>query len=168
MEGQLSRNFSPRNKQNRLQSEEEMLQSALMETPQLPPQDGPPPLDPAVRSETEHQWAIGIHLSALLGFAGPHLLNVVAPLIIWLIKKQDSSYLDAVGKRVLNFQISYSIYGFVAATLIGLLWWLVIGLFLVPLYVIIAVAWLLFTVIGAVKESKGEAYEYPYVIKFIP
>ena len=73
-----------------------MLQSALMETPQLPPQDGPPPLDPAVRSETERQWAIGIHLSALLGFAGPHLLNVVAPLIIWLIKKQDSSYLDAV------------------------------------------------------------------------
>jgi uncharacterized protein len=168
MEGQLSRNFTPRNKQDRLQSEEEMLQSALMETPPLPPQDGPPPLDPAVRSETERQWATGIHLSALLGFAGPHLLNVVAPLVIWLIKKQDSSYLDAVGKRVLNFQISYSIYGFVAATLIGLLWWLVIGLFLVPLYVIIAVAWLLFTVIGAVKESKGEVYEYPYVIKFFP
>ena len=107
-------------------------------------------------------------MSALLGFAGPHLLNVLGPLIIWLIKKQESPYLDAVGKRVLNFQISYSLYGFVAATLIGLLWWLVIGLFFVPLYAVIAVAWLIFTIIGAVKESNGETYEYPFVIKFFP
>ena len=133
------------------------------------PQDVPPTLQPASGSDVaERQWAIGIHLSALLGFAGPHLLNVVGPLIIWLIRKQESPYLDAVGKRVLNFQISYSLYGFVAATLIGLLWWLVIGLFLVPLYVIIAVAWLLFTIIGAMKESNGEEYEFPFVIKFFP
>ena len=133
------------------------------------PQDVPPTLQPASGSDVaERQWAIGIHLSALLGFAGPHLLNVVGPLIIWLIRKQESPYLDAVGKRVLNFQISYSLYGFVAATLIGLLWWLVIGLFLVPLYVIIAVAWLLFTIIGAMKENNGEAYEFPFVIKFLP
>ena len=42
--------------------------------------------------------------------------------------------MDAVGKRVLNFQISYSLYGFAAITLFGLLWWLVIGfIFLAPL-----------------------------------
>jgi uncharacterized Tic20 family protein len=146
-----------------------MLQTVVMDTPPPPPQGVPPPLQPASGSDaTERQWAIAIHLSALLGFAGPHLLNVVCPLIIWLIKKQDSPYLDAVGKRVLNFQISYSLYGFAAATLIGLLWWLVIGLFLVPLYAVIAVAWLIFTIIGAIKESNGEAYEYPYVIKFLP
>jgi uncharacterized protein len=138
-----------------------------MDTPPPPPQDLPPPIQP-VSSVAERQWAVGIHLSALLGFAAPHLLNVVGPLIIWLLKKQESAYLDAVGKRVVNFQISYSLYGFVAATLIGLLWWLVIGLFLVPLYVIVAVAWLLFTIIGAVKESNGEAYEFPFVIKFFP
>jgi uncharacterized protein len=141
-----------------------------------PPQkDSPavetPPLQQVQASGSdaaERQWATVIHLSALLGFAGPHLFNILGPLIIWLIKKQDSPYLDAVGKRVLNFQISYSLYGFVAATLIGLLWWLVIGLFLVPLYVIIAVAWLLFTIIGAIKESNGETYEFPFVIKFFP
>jgi uncharacterized Tic20 family protein len=135
----------------------------------LSPQGLPPPLQPASGSDAaERQWAIGIHLSALLGFFGPHLFNVLGPLIIWLIKKQDSPYLDAVGKRVLNFQISYSIYGFVAFTLICSLWWLVIGLFLIPLYVIIAVAWLLFTIIGAMKESNGETYEFPFVIKFFP
>jgi uncharacterized protein len=135
---------------------------------QTPPPQGVPPQPAPDPDATERQWATGLHLSGLLGFAGPHFLNVVAPLVIWLIKKQDSPYLDVVGKRVLNFQISYSLYGFAAATLIGLLWWLVIGLFLVPLYVIIAVAWLLFTIIGAVKESNGETYEFPFVIKFLP
>ena len=101
-------------------------------------------------------------MSALLGFAGPHLLNVIGPLIIWLIKKQDSPYLDALGKRVLNFQLSYSLYGFAAITL----YWpaLVAGdwvYFSSPSTPIIGVAWLILTIIGAVKESNGETYEYP-------
>jgi uncharacterized Tic20 family protein len=139
-----------------------------MDTPPPPPPQGMPPSlqsGPAVDA-TERQWAIGLHLSALLGFAGPHLLNVIGPLIIWLIKKQDSPYLDSVGKRVMNFQISYSLYGFAAITLFGLLWWLVIGFIFLPIYAVVAVAWLIFTILGAVKESNGETYEYPFVIKF--
>jgi uncharacterized Tic20 family protein len=140
-----------------------------METPPPPPpQDAPPTLPAASGIDaTERQWALGLHFSALLGFAGPHLLNVIGPLIIWLIKKQDSAYLDAVGKRVLNFQLSYSLYGFAAITLFGLLWWLVIGFIFLPIYAIVGVAWLVFTIIGAVKESNGETYEYPFVIKFL-
>ena len=120
----------------------------------------------SVVDTTDRQWAIGLHLSALLGFAGPHLLNVVGPLVIWLIKKNDSAYLDSVGKRVMNFQISYSLYGFAAITLFGLLWWLVIGLVFLPIYAVVGVAWLILTIVGAVKESNGETYEYPFVIKF--
>ena len=136
--------------------------------PPPPPQDAPPTLPPASGVDaTERQWALGLHLSALLGFAGPHLLNVIGPLIIWLIKKQDSPYLDSVGKRVLNFQLSYSLYGFAAITLFGLLWWLVIGFIFLPIYAIVGVAWLILTIIGAVKESNGETYEFPYVIKFL-
>ena len=130
--------------------------------PPPPPQDAPPTSPPASGVDaTERQWALGIHLSALLGFAGPHLLNVIGPLIIWLIKKQDSPYLDAVGKRVLNFQLSYSLYGFAAITLFGLLWWLVIGFIFLPIYAVVGVAWLVLTIIGAVKESNGETYDYP-------
>ena len=139
-----------------------------MDTPPPPsPQGTPSTLPPgSVVDATDRQWAIGLHLSALLGFAGPHLLNVIGPLVIWLIKKQESPYLDAVGKRVMNFQLSYSLYGFAAITLFGLLWWLVIGFVFLPLYAVIGVAWLILTIIGAVKESNGETYEYPFVIKF--
>jgi len=136
-------------------------------SPPPPPQGLPPALEPgSVVDATDRQWAIGLHLSALLGFAGPHLLNVVGPLVIWLIKKNDSAYLDSVGKRVMNFQISYSLYGFAAITLFGLLWWLVIGLVFLPIYAVVGVAWLILTIVGAVKESNGETYEYPFVIKF--
>ena len=71
-----------------------------------------------------------------------------------------------MGKRVLNFQISYSLYGFAAATLFGLLWWLVVGFIFLPIYAAVAVAWLILTIIGAVKESNGETYEFPFVIRF--
>ena len=81
-----------------------MLQSVVMDTPPPPPQGVPPSLQPASGSDaTERQWAIGIHLSALLGFAGPHLLNVLGPLIIWLIKKQESPYLDRCRKARAEF-----------------------------------------------------------------
>jgi uncharacterized protein len=146
-----------------------MLHTIPMDTPPPPPPSpGAPPTLPSGSEvdATERQWALGLHFSALLGFAGPHLLNVIAPLIIWLIKRQDSPYLDAVGKRVMNFQISYSLYGFAAITLFGLLWWLVIGFVFLPIYAIVGVAWLVLTILGAVKESNGETYEYPFVIKF--
>jgi uncharacterized Tic20 family protein len=165
----LSSDFPSRNGQNGLHCQAEILHNAPMDTPPPPPpQDAPPtsPPSPGIDA-TERQWALGLHFSALLGFAGPHLLNVIGPLIIWLIKKQDSPYLDAVGKRVLNFQLSYSLYGFAAITLFGLLWWLVIGFIFLPIYAIVGVAWLVLTIIGAVKESNGETYEYPYVIKFL-
>jgi uncharacterized protein len=165
----LSSDFPSRNGQNGLQSQLDILHNAPMDTPPPPPpQDTPPTLPSAPGIDaTERQWALGLHFSALLGFAGPHLLNVIGPLIIWLIKKQESPYLDAVGKRVLNFQLSYSLYGFAAITLFGLLWWLVIGFLFLPIYAIVGVAWLVMTIIGAVKESHGETYNYPYIIKFL-
>jgi len=132
-----------------------------METP--PPIQSPAGQNPTL---SERQWAIGLHLSAILGFFTPHLLNIIAPLIIWLIKKPESAYLDGVGKRVLNFQISYSLYGFIAASLLALLWWTGVGLIFAPVYGVIAIAWLVLTVFGAIKESNGESYDFPFVIRF--
>ncbi|CAN5730881.1 DUF4870 domain-containing protein [soil metagenome] len=118
-------------------------------------------------SVTDRQWAIWLHLSGLLGFFTPHLANIIGPLVIWLIKKPDSAFLDSVGKRVLNFQISYSLYGFISGSLsVGLFWtvifWIPFGL----VWLVFATMWLIFTILGAIKESNGEAYTPPLVIKF--
>lgn len=130
-----------------------------MDTTPLPP---PPGSDGGI---SDRQWALGLHLSALLGLVGP-TLSVVAPLIIWLIKKSESQSLDAVGKRVLNFQISYLIYGYGLGMIAGVLTLILIGWLLFPIVAIIGIAWLVFTILGAVKESDGVAYEPPFVIKF--
>lgn len=99
----------------------------------------------------------------LLGFAGlvlPYAGNIVGPLILWLIKKADSPYLDAHGKEVLNFQISFAIYGLIAF----LSFFVLIGFILLP---VVVVAWIVFVIIGAIKASEGKLYRYPLTIRFL-
>lgn len=84
----------------------------------------------------------------------------IGPLIIWLMKKDESSFIDYHGKEYLNFFISYTIYSIVS----GLLVMVLIGLVLVP---IVGLYILIFTIIAAVKAYGGEEYRIPLVIRFI-
>lgn len=134
----------------------------------VPPPPGVPPVAPAV-SAIDQQWAIGLHLSGLLGLLGCSIpaINIIGPLVIWLLKRPASPHIDAVGKRVLNFQISYAIY--MAACWIGffLLSVILIGFLFLPLVGVVFVAWIVLTIIGAIKESNGEVYRFPFTIEFL-
>ena len=105
-------------------------------------------------------WGMFCHLSALSGFVGVPFGNLLGPLIIWLVKKNDFPFVDEQGKESLNFQISMTIYGLVSA----LLAFVVIGFFLLG---IVAVADLVLIIIASVKTSNGESYRYPVTIRFI-
>ena len=112
-------------------------------------------------SEQDRSWCIGLHLSGLSGIVlGFALAHIIVPLVIWLVKRADSPQINATGKEVLNFQISYSIYLAVS----GLLCFVFIGLLLFP---ILFVAWVTLTIIAAVKTSNGEEYRYPGIIRFL-
>ncbi len=123
-----------------------------METPIPSPQ-------PPVNDAEERQWIIATHLIALIGFVVP-LGNIFGPLVIWLLKKPQYPAVDAAGRAVLNFQISWTIYGIVA----GLSIWLCIGIVLAPA---VLIAWLVFLIIGAVKAGNNEPYTFPLTIKFL-
>lgn len=110
---------------------------------------GPPPMRP----EEEKLWAIGAHL-------GPLVLGVLAPLVVWLVFKDRSAFLDRTGKEALNMQISYLIYGVVAGLSIIVL----IGLVLFP---IVMVAWVVLMIIATIKVANFEDYRYPAIIRFI-
>lgn len=142
--------------------------------PSPPPQDPTPPSVPPSPptggpSTSENQWATGIHLSGLLGVLGCSFpgINVIGPLVIWLLKKPESAYLDAVGKRVINFQISWAIYLLVGWVSVGALSFLMVGFLLIPLMGVAFIGWLIFTIMGAIKESNGEPYEFPLTIEFL-
>ena len=132
-----------------------------METPPpIIPATPPEPPTPRI-PESDRSWCIGLHLSGLSGLVlGFALAHIIVPLVIWLIKRAESPIIDATGKEVLNFQISYSIYFALSA----LLWFICIG---IPVTIALVTAWLVLTIIAAVKTSNGEEYRYPGIIRLL-
>ncbi|MGJ8640170.1 MAG: DUF4870 domain-containing protein [Opitutaceae bacterium] len=100
------------------------------------------------------------HLLSLVQLLGVPLGNVLGPLIIWLLKKEEDPFADECGKEALNFQISMTIYMIVA----GLLVLLVVGIFMLMALIVINVV---YTIIAAIKASEGKSYSYPFTIRFI-
>src|SRR4051812_19631634 len=122
----------------------------------LPPQL--PVTAPAIPNT--RPWAAFIHASALLGVFIHFPGHLIPPLIVWLLKRDESAELDAHGKEAVNFQISMLIYNAIAAVFCLIL----IG------FVGLAVLWVLNTIlviIAAIKASDGEFYRYPMTIRFI-
>ena len=105
-------------------------------------------------------WGMLCHLTALAAYVGVPFGNILGPLIVWLIKKEEYPFVEEHGKASLNFQISMSIYGIVAGILI------VVGIGIV-LLAAIGVVNLVFVIIGSVKANNGESYEYPLTIRFL-
>ena len=116
-----------------------------------------PPMD--VR--TERNWAMGAHLSTFLGcFGVVAFANIIAPLVIYLMKREESSFVADQAKEALNFQISMTIYLLLA----GLLSMAFIG---IPLLVVLALADMILTVVAAIKASEGTYYRYPLTMQFV-
>jgi len=107
------------------------------------------------------------HLSALSGFVGVPLGNVLGPLIIWQIKKNEIPSVDAHGKAALNFQLTVLIAGLVAggAMLVGFLF--CFGLLLLPVVILIGLAGIIFPIIAGIKANNGEDYKYPWSLELI-
>lgn len=102
-------------------------------------------------------WAVGAHLSAFVMLFG--VPSLVGPLFVWLLKRDDP-YVEAQAKDALNFNISFLLYGIVAALSVFVL----VGIVAVP---IVAVAWFVLVIVAAVAASHGEQYRYPFTIEFI-
>ncbi|MGG5253950.1 DUF4870 domain-containing protein [Neobacillus sp. SM06] len=84
---------------------------------------------------------------------------ILGPLVIWLLKREESSFIDYHGREYFNFMISYFIYtlisGFLTIILIGF-----IGLWLLGILAAV------FTIIAAIKAYEGYMYQIPWIIRF--
>lgn len=108
----------------------------------------------------ERTWALLAHLSSFLGWIGLPLANIIAPLVIWQVKKDEMPFASSQAKECLNFQISMTLYAVISLILCLIL----IGIVgLVVLFVVDVI----FTLIAAVKANDGIAYRYPLTIRFI-
>lgn len=121
----------------------------------------------------ERLWSVLIHVSALFTW-------FVAPLIIWLLKRNESPLVDAHGKEVLNFRITMLIGCLVA---IGLIFAAGAGLFVLtaatafPFFILFPFLFVFFlaivgydfvcSIIGAVKAGQGALFRYPLTWRLI-
>jgi hypothetical protein len=121
----------------------------------------PPPIPVSVSTVPNvRSWNALCHASALLGVLLHFPGHLLPPLIVWLVKRDESPEIDAHGKEAVNFQISMLIYNIVAAVFCLIL----IGfVFLAVLGVLNAV----FVIIAAIRASDGKFYRYPMTIRFI-
>ena len=87
-------------------------------------------------------------------------LAFLGPLIVMLTKGNESPYVRRQAVESLNFQLSILIYGIVSFVLVFVL----VGFVLLP---IVGLMWLVFTIIGAVRASRGEEYRYPLTIRMV-
>jgi uncharacterized Tic20 family protein len=110
-------------------------------------------------SAEERNWATIAHLSALAGFVIP-FGNILGPLIVWLVKKDQSAHVADAGREALNFNITVGI-----AALVSFCLMLVFIGFL--LFGLLAIAWLVLVIVAGVKSSDGTVYRYPFNIRFI-
>ncbi len=112
-------------------------------------------------SRDERTWAMLAHLSGLLGYSVlPAFGHILGPLIIWLVKKDQSWFIEDQAKEALNFQISMSIYALISGVLVVVL----VGFLLLG---IIYVLGIILIIIAALKANNGEQYRYPFTIRFI-
>ena len=106
-----------------------------------------------MRPDEEKLWAIGAHL-------GPVLLGFVAPLVVWLVFRDRSEFLNRQGKEALNFQLTVLIGYVVSFVLVFVL----IGF---PLIFAVWAVSLVFMIMATVRESSFQDYRYPVNIRFI-
>jgi uncharacterized protein len=83
---------------------------------------------------------------------------IIGPLIIWLLKKDESTFIDYHGKEYFNFFISYTVYGIVSGILVLLL----VGIFMLWA---LGIMLFVFTIIAAVKAYEGNEYRFPLVFR---
>jgi uncharacterized Tic20 family protein len=111
------------------------------------------------KEQQARDWAMFLHLSLLLGLIIP-VAGLVAPIVIWQLKRTEYPVIDIHGRIVLNWILSLLIYAAAAAVLILLL----IG---IPLLLALGILALIFPIIGGVKANRGEVWRYPLSIQFL-
>lgn len=111
-------------------------------------------------TQDEKTLATLSHLGAFIGVVLPGMGNILVPFLIWILKKDESSYIADHAKEALNFQITMSLLLIAGAISMVIL----IGFIALPILCILDIA---LCISAAVKANRGEFYDYPINFRLI-
>ena len=146
MKTYLGMEARPCSRRESLAHQSEMSEEPSMQPPALP-------ADP-IPSQDEKNLALIMHVLSLVGF------SLIGPLIIWLIKKDESAFINIQGRELLNFQLSILIYAVICIPLCFIL----IG---IPMLFVVGIASLILTIIGLIRATEGKIYRFPLTIRML-
>src|SRR5215204_1737478 len=110
-----------------------------------------PPM--SLQTPDEKQMGMFLHLSQLINIIIPPV-GIIAPIVLWQMKKDEMPALDAHGKMIVNWLISSIIYAIIS----GILTLVIVGIFGLLAVGVLSVV---FPIIGGIKANNGELWEYP-------
>ncbi len=113
----------------------------------------------------EKNLAMLAHLLSLTGFIIPGM-NIVAPLLIWLNKRDKSQFVAMHARESLNFQITVAIFVVIWTAIQAMF----IGLLFLPLLILVPfvmIALLIIVIRAGLKASSGEEYQYPWCFRLV-
>jgi uncharacterized protein len=132
-------------------------------------QPGDPVVD-AYATEAERTYAMWTHLAGLIGGVAAALsagislpFALLAVLILWLIRRETSPFIDDHGREAVNFQISLVIYALILVPAAAMI---TCGLGLI-LIIPIAILAVVGTAMAASAASKGAYFRYPATIRLV-
>jgi len=100
-----------------------------------------------------------LHLSQFCSYVVP-VLGIAAPLLLWLMNKDNDPLVDEHGRNILNWNLSAYLYMFIC----GILIFVFIGAILIWIPILMSI---IFPIIGAVKAKDGIVWRYPFSISFL-
>lgn len=106
----------------------------------------PPPTIPLPPAATN--WRLYLELSSFSFLILPGIGHIVGPLVLWLVKKDTIPQVNVEGKKVLNFNLSWTLWG-IASCGLGFLAWIVIA------------------IISTLKAANNEPFQHPWTIAFL-
>lgn len=107
-------------------------------------------VEPTPPTADDKLWAMLAHLSYFV-------VGILGPLVIWLVKKDTSTFVGDQAKEALNFQLAVTI----VATV------LMMTIVLIPLAMIVVLGGMVFSILAVVETNNGKLYRYPYTLRLV-
>ncbi len=109
-------------------------------------------------SADDRNWALGAHLASIVSawFA----LGLIAPLVVLLVRGNQSAFVRRHAVESLNFQIFAAVLGVISTILI------IVGIGVLML-IVLGVYYLAAVIMGTIAASQGREYRYPVTVRLI-
>ena len=137
-----------------------------------------------VVSESDKHWAAATHWGGMvLAFLTSWIVGAggfTVPLLIQVLRGKDSAFVAQHAKESMNFNLSmfiYAVIGIVVGFLLfgatvltlglGLIFSIPGAFILLVAYAVLAIAWVVCSIIGTLRAYEGRPYHYPFTMRLI-